>query len=148
MNLLRCLNIQLEQVRSYLQGGKRNLCSHPSLLPLWCVPLSECCFRMESLHSCSGPWLPLRNGIGTDPQPCPEGHCAVLSVGRHKASPGESWAGFSHLMSSGCRNGALFLNFFLEHARGFQGIDNILYLYFGGERNLYSSGSATPCKTL
>lgn len=38
--------------------------------------MSECCFRMQSLHPCSGPWLPLSNEGGTDPQPCPEGPCA------------------------------------------------------------------------
>lgn len=73
---------------------KSELPAHPCLLCGVC----ECSFRMESLQCCSGPWLPEKWVLGPTALPV-----QVLAVGKHKTNPSESWAGFNHLMSSGCR---------------------------------------------
>lgn len=53
------------------------------------------------------------------------------------------------LLQAGCRNIGFILEFFLENARGFQGIyDILLYSCFQGVRSLYSRRSAPTCKSL
>lgn len=96
---------------------KSELPPHPSLL--WGVCVSHC-FRVESLQSCSGPWLPGR-GVWGGPTAL-QGTVQVPTAGRHRTRWGESpgqglspgTSPFNHLMSSGCRNGALLLNFSWE----------------------------------
>lgn len=117
---------------------KSELSAHPCLLCGVC----ECSFRMESLQCCSGPWLPEK--WVWDPQ---------LSLCRswqwENTKQIQVKAGLdSTIWWAQAAEWRFVLGFFLENARGFQGIDDILYWYFRGEDNSYSSGSATTCKTL
>lgn len=86
------------------------------------ISLTECCCRIKSLHSCSGTWLPLRSwnrptNLSWKAQSrswcCwwEDSHCPLVE---HKVRPDESWAGFSHLMRSGCRQVAEMLGLYLN----------------------------------
>lgn len=105
----------------YLALTKKRSCDRPTNLSWRAQSRSWCCWWEDS-------------------------HCPQVE---HKVRPDESWAGFSHLMRSGYRQlqkPCFILEFFLENARGFQGIyDILLCSYFQGERSLYSSHFApTP----
>lgn len=96
---------------------------------------------MESLQSCSGPWLQ-ENEFRTAPEPCPAGHCA--GAGSRRTQSKSKWK-LGWIQPSDelrLQKWCFILGFFLEKAGGFQGIKDILYLYFRGEGNSYSSAKS------
>lgn len=118
---------------------RREIWAPTTALPLCgvCAPGWSPCSPAQVLGS-------LRNESGTDPQPCPAG------PGSGKTQSKSSWKLVWIQPSDELRlqKWCFILKYFLENARGFQGIDDNLYLYLRGEGNLYSSGSATTCKAL